>query len=344
MFAANKRVAATIIDMLRNRTAKTVMNPQDMQSTKGPNQQRSSNHLEETKSKEEEPKQDDGTSESKNPSAKAPGTYAALRSHSMRFEEAIDPNAVRVDKLNKNDTISGRGKGSQNHPGNQRMREIVDKYKVQYFSLKRLEKRELVESVYKEIAEGDARFLKKVDGENLWIMVDVPVAMEKVSQALRSRKNAEKQPMPEPESGSKRSPGNVTVDPSRARMYTTTRNPALSMNVPAAPSSLGGLLGSSTFSILNNGRYGALVGGSRPFAPDALALSSSIDYYSQLRWEQLVCETRLLQVLQDSRMMESATMLARQVNQGASMPVIERPQSLAEQEACEGDNGENRDG
>lgn len=241
----------------------------------------------------------------------------------MRFEEAIDPNAVRVDKLNMNDVIFGRGKRSEYHPGNQRMREIVDKYKIQYHSLKRLEKRELVVRVYKEIAEGGTRFLKRVTEENEWIMVDVPVAMEKVSRTLRSRNKTKKHTMSEPEFGRKRSPSNVTGDPSRAGLYTTTRNPALGMNVPAAPSSLGALLGSSTFSILNDGRYGALAGGSRPFATDALALSLRTDFYSMLRQEQLIRETRLLQVLQDSRMMESATMLARQVNQGASTPFID---------------------
>jgi hypothetical protein len=118
--------------------------------------------------------------------------YAALRNHSIRFEDAIDPNAERVDKLRKNDIIFGRGKGFQNHPGNQRMREIVDKYKVQYHSLKRAEKRQMVENVYKEIAAGGARFLLKVDGKNAWVMVDAPLAIQKVSHTLRCRRNAEK--------------------------------------------------------------------------------------------------------------------------------------------------------
>ena len=35
--------------------------------------------------------------------AEASRRYAALRNHSIRFEEAIDPNAERVNKLEKMD-------------------------------------------------------------------------------------------------------------------------------------------------------------------------------------------------------------------------------------------------
>eukprot|EP00980_Cylindrotheca_fusiformis_P025557 scaffold14060_cov83-Cylindrotheca_fusiformis.AAC.2 len=121
-------------------------------------------------------------------SKEAASRYAALRNHSIRFEDAIDPNAERVDKLRKTDIVFGRGKGFQNHPGNKRMRYIAEKYKTRYHSLGRAEKRKMVETVYREISEGGARFLKKVDGENAWVVVDAPVAVQKVSHTLRCRK------------------------------------------------------------------------------------------------------------------------------------------------------------
>jgi len=126
--------------------------------------------------------------EKKAPASDAASRYAALRSHAIRLEEAIDPNAERVDKLRKMDVIFGRGKGLQKHPGNKRMRSIIDRYKVQYHASKRAEKKDLVVTVYNEITEGGVRFLKKIDGENAWILVDEPVAMEKVSHTLRCRK------------------------------------------------------------------------------------------------------------------------------------------------------------
>ncbi|CAJ1954575.1 unnamed protein product [Cylindrotheca closterium] len=117
--------------------------------------------------------------------------YAALRNHRIRFEDAIDPNAERVKALNKNDVIFGRGRGFQNHPGNLRMRTIIERYKNEYHSLRRQGKRDMVEKVYKEIIENGARFLKKVDGEDEWVKVDVPIALQKVSHTLRCRKKLE---------------------------------------------------------------------------------------------------------------------------------------------------------
>ena len=126
--------------------------------------------------------------ETKPPIVDAASRYAALRSHAIRLEEAIDPNAERVDKVGKMDVIFGRGKGLQKHPGNKRMRSIIDRYKVEYHAAKRAEKKDLVVQVYNEIVEGGVRFLKKLDDENTWIVVDEPVAMEKVSHTLRCRR------------------------------------------------------------------------------------------------------------------------------------------------------------
>src|SRR5210317_75212 len=77
--------------------------------------------------------------------------YTALRNHRMRFQDALDPNAERVTTLRKHDIIFGRGKNMQDYPGNRRMRSVIDKYKKQYHVLGRSEKRNLIESVYKEL-------------------------------------------------------------------------------------------------------------------------------------------------------------------------------------------------
>ncbi|CAJ1954507.1 unnamed protein product [Cylindrotheca closterium] len=114
--------------------------------------------------------------------------YAALRNHRIRLEDAIDPDAERVSRINKTDILFGRGKGFQNHPGNQRMREIVEKYKIKYHTLRRTEKQDLIEAVYQELTEGGARFLKKLEKEETWVNVDRPVALQKVSHTLRCRK------------------------------------------------------------------------------------------------------------------------------------------------------------
>jgi hypothetical protein len=122
---------------------------------------------------------------------------ALLRNHQLRFSDAFDPNAERVDKIGQSDVIFGRGKGYQNHPGNVRMRDIIEIYKIQYHSLNRKKKRELLQAVYNEIIEDGARFLKKLDGEDAWVKVDADLALQKVSHTLRCRKSVIEKHIPE---------------------------------------------------------------------------------------------------------------------------------------------------
>jgi hypothetical protein len=114
--------------------------------------------------------------------------HSALRNHRIRFNDAIDPNAEQVKEANKNDVIFGRGKANQNHPGNVRMRTIIEKHKDHYKSLRRSKKRDLVEAVYLEIAEGGTRFLNKPPDKDAFVVVDLPVALQKVSNTLRCKK------------------------------------------------------------------------------------------------------------------------------------------------------------
>ncbi|CAJ1952288.1 unnamed protein product [Cylindrotheca closterium] len=118
--------------------------------------------------------------------------YTALRNHRIRFQDALDPNAERVAALRKDDIILGRGKNMQDYPGNRRMRSIINKYKHEYQSIQRSEKRDLVESVYKEITQGGGRFLTKATNEKYFVLVDIEVALQKVSNTLRCRKNRNK--------------------------------------------------------------------------------------------------------------------------------------------------------
>ncbi|KAL3929803.1 MAG: hypothetical protein SGBAC_012049 [Bacillariaceae sp.] len=121
--------------------------------------------------------------------------YTDLRNHRMRFEDAFDINAERVNKTNNQDIIFGRGKSLQDFPGNQRMRQITSKYKNLYRTLPRSQKRPLVESVYKEIVCNGARFLTKAPKETFYLLVDVEVALQKISNSLRCMKEYKRQPM-----------------------------------------------------------------------------------------------------------------------------------------------------
>ncbi|KAL3935628.1 MAG: hypothetical protein SGBAC_008894 [Bacillariaceae sp.] len=105
------------------------------------------------------------------------------------FDESISHNAKRVYDVRSADIIFGRGKGYQDHPGNKRMRAIIRQYKEEYNSMHRSRKRDLVEAVYSEITQGGARFLHKSSDEDAFLIVDIPIALQKVRNTLRCKKS-----------------------------------------------------------------------------------------------------------------------------------------------------------
>ncbi|CAJ1950638.1 unnamed protein product [Cylindrotheca closterium] len=257
--------------------------------------------------------------------------YAALRNHQIRFADAIDPNAERVHKLRKKDIIFGRGRGFQNHPGNERMRDIIEKYKTQYHSLNRDGKRKLVEAVHAEITEGGARFLKKLDNEQAWVVVDLPIALQKVSHTMRCRKSIIRQL---DEHGN--IPGALSTPHLAANLPGMT--PLAPMPMSGHLPGMGAIAGMSGFSdpaagILGgpgaglpslgaHGMYAPPGAGAAAAAGDAplaaleaqrmaalhryrvlsgmaVARQGDIEYYQHLRREQLLRETRMLQQMGD---------------------------------------------
>ncbi|KAL3938734.1 MAG: hypothetical protein SGBAC_006407 [Bacillariaceae sp.] len=118
-------------------------------------------------------------------------SVAALRRSGLRFTDVYDPNALRVQIPEPGDVLFGRGRGFQEHPGNQRMLKIISKYKQAYKSQKRSKKREFVEAVYDEITKDGGRFVKKLEGENCWVEVSIPISLEKVSHTLRGKRKGE---------------------------------------------------------------------------------------------------------------------------------------------------------
>ncbi|CAJ1952278.1 unnamed protein product [Cylindrotheca closterium] len=85
------------------------------------------------------------------------------------------------------DILLGRGKPFQNHPGNQRMLTLVDKYRDRYQVAERKEKHDIVEEVMGLISGSGGRFLRRVDYENYWVEVAHAVAYRKVGHAFRSK-------------------------------------------------------------------------------------------------------------------------------------------------------------
>lgn len=104
------------------------------------------------------------------------------------FDEAISPNAQRVYDIRSTDIIFGRGRGYQDHPGNRHMRALLHHYKEQYKILDRPRKRNLVEAVYLFMTQNGARFLHKLENEDTFVIVDIPIALQKVRNTLCCKK------------------------------------------------------------------------------------------------------------------------------------------------------------
>jgi hypothetical protein len=121
----------------------------------------------------------------------------------------------KVLEPTKDDVLLGRGKPFQNHPGNQRMLEIVDERKEQYLAVKRDQKRAIVEEVLGVIQEGGASFLKRSADGHYWKEVEPAISFEKVSHALRSkvrRLEGSKDKEPSPAMGSMESmPNSIQI-------------------------------------------------------------------------------------------------------------------------------------
>lgn len=108
-------------------------------------------------------------------------------------------------------TVCGRGGGSNNHPGNEAFRVLVNDVKIMYVNCSKREKpliaRRIVEAVRNQTPPG--RFLQKDNETGLWNDIGDGRAREKTSQALREgapviRNMIDKQPSTEPCSASKK--------------------------------------------------------------------------------------------------------------------------------------------
>eukprot|EP00980_Cylindrotheca_fusiformis_P000063 scaffold19_cov114-Cylindrotheca_fusiformis.AAC.10 len=248
---------------------------------------------------------------------------SALRNHRMRFQDAIDPNAIVVTAVGSNDILLGRGRGFQDHDGNKRMRTIVDKYKEQYYSVKRSKKRGLVEEVYREIIEGGARFLIKPTASSTpgrgFVVVDEEVAIQKVNNALRCKKGFHKVVASETQgAGSEVSTRSAIDDamnngsiglPLVARIDGGGAFPrSLSAMQPLNP-----LAASVAVSLQQNNfdRYGFWRGLSSPSPMADIYPQEDLGYCNtMMRQNQLLHQTLLLQHLQDELITNAARLIA----------------------------------
>eukprot|EP00980_Cylindrotheca_fusiformis_P006060 scaffold1305_cov112-Cylindrotheca_fusiformis.AAC.2 len=155
--------------------------------------------------------EDSGDEEARSTSKQPKGASSAkTKSHQgMRFDLPAGPNVKRVRRPELRDILFGRGRGFQENPGNQRMLDIIDGYRQVYRKQKRNKKREFVEAVYEEITKDGTRFMKKIEEEDCWVEVSIPMALDKISHTLRGKRKGIQSPQLPEKSASEFSPSNV---------------------------------------------------------------------------------------------------------------------------------------
>ena len=92
----------------------------------------------------------------------------------------------------KYDVLCGRGRPYQEHSGNLRLHKIVNSYKAKYSNSTRSEKPVIAEDIVKQIKNRKnntaGRFLRRCKLSSCWFEVSDDVAREKVSHALRGKR------------------------------------------------------------------------------------------------------------------------------------------------------------
>jgi hypothetical protein len=104
------------------------------------------------------------------------------------------PGTVPVHDPVDDDVLFGRGGMTNGHPGNRRFRDIIALHRPDYIRAQKMDKPSVAAKIIRAIRTGglqQGRFLKKRD-DGLWYDVGDRAAMEKTSQGLRERTNAEK--------------------------------------------------------------------------------------------------------------------------------------------------------
>lgn len=113
----------------------------------------------------------------------------ALTGDLMREEDAplIPPATKGISIFNDADVLSGRGGGTNVHPGNREFRDLINLNRRGYLKARKNDKPAISRSIVRSIRQQGGHFLKKDEKTGLWFEIGDDAAREKTSQALRQR-------------------------------------------------------------------------------------------------------------------------------------------------------------
>jgi hypothetical protein len=99
----------------------------------------------------------------------------------------VPPSKEGTSIFSDNDVLSGRGGGTNVHPGNRNFRDLINLHRRAYLKARKNDKPAISRAIVRTIRESTGRFLRKDEKTGLWFEIGDDAAREKTSQALRQR-------------------------------------------------------------------------------------------------------------------------------------------------------------
>ena len=93
----------------------------------------------------------------------------------------------RIVVARNNDVLSGRGRPYQDHPGNEILARLIDKYRDEYNSVERFRKTCISWEIVNQIRDMNGRFLQKDEATDTWVIVNDIDCREKVARGFRRK-------------------------------------------------------------------------------------------------------------------------------------------------------------
>jgi hypothetical protein len=119
---------------------------------------------------------------------------AAVTAAAVKAAASDDPgpapvlaSKVGTTVFGDSDVLSGRGGGTNVHPGNRNFRDLINVHRRAYLKARKNDKPAISRAIVRSVREANGAFLKKDEKSGLWFEIGDDAAREKTSQALRQR-------------------------------------------------------------------------------------------------------------------------------------------------------------
>jgi hypothetical protein len=101
--------------------------------------------------------------------------------------DLIPPSEHGQESFGEHDVLSGRGGGTNVHPGNRYFRDLINLHRRAYLKARKNDKPCISRAIVRTIREKGGNFLKRCEKTDLWFEIGDDGAREKTSQALRQK-------------------------------------------------------------------------------------------------------------------------------------------------------------